>query len=237
MRVPHTKRWRPRRCLLGRCADQALLSANFDFRGAHDRQFVRLNDTSRMTPIPASSSSASSANFWRDGIADTVCGSGCTLITATIEHMDRYSLPHGATGIESEDFALSFGPDRIVFAPKRADRKPEDEEPETHYTFSARQDSGVIDMHETTVLPDGSKGLPDAIRDARGGPAARFAGTSSDGRMVKKLMRLAHRTLEGLQAARGTQRCGRVGGVHLQQLGKAVCSLSLDGFVGCGNGR
>ena len=71
--------------------------------------------------------------------------------------MDRYSLPHGAKGIESEDFALSFGPDRIVFAPKPAQRKPEDEEPETHYTFSARQDSGVIDMHETTVLPDGSK--------------------------------------------------------------------------------
>ena len=71
--------------------------------------------------------------------------------------MDRYSLPHGAKGIQSEDFALSFGPDRIVFAPKPAGRKPEDEEPETHYTFSARQDSGVIDMHETTVLPDGSK--------------------------------------------------------------------------------
>ena len=71
--------------------------------------------------------------------------------------MDRYTLPHGAKGIDSDDFALSFGPDRIVFASKPADRASEDVEPEKHYTFSARTDSGVIDFHETTVLADGRR--------------------------------------------------------------------------------
>ena len=100
-----------------------------------------------------------------DGIADTVCAVAVRSLNCDNRPHGPLLLPaaHGARGIESEDFALSFGPDRIVFAPKPADRKPEDEEPETHYTFSARQDSGLIDMNETTVLPDGSKVYPPPV--------------------------------------------------------------------------
>ncbi len=31
--------------------------------------------------------------------------------------MDRYTLPHGAKGIEGEDFAVEFGADKLVFVP------------------------------------------------------------------------------------------------------------------------
>lgn len=57
--------------------------------------------------------------------------------------MGRYSLPHGAKGIEGDDFAIQFGSDKVVFVPKSAGGK--------HYTFHAGPISGVIDVHETTT--------------------------------------------------------------------------------------
>jgi hypothetical protein len=72
--------------------------------------------------------------------------------------MDRYGLPHGAKGIESEDFAIAFGGDRIVFVSKpRPEGRPHGEETEKHYTFHAGPDSGVMDVHETTLHEDGQK--------------------------------------------------------------------------------
>jgi len=56
--------------------------------------------------------------------------------------MDPYSLPHGAKGIESEDFAIEAGRDKIVFVPKSAGVG-------AHYTLQAGSNSGVIDLHET----------------------------------------------------------------------------------------
>jgi hypothetical protein len=64
--------------------------------------------------------------------------------------MDRYSLPHGAKGIESDDFAFEVGADKVVFVPKSAGKG-------RHYTLHAGPDSGVIDMHETQALPDGQE--------------------------------------------------------------------------------
>ena len=72
--------------------------------------------------------------------------------------MDRYSLPHGAKGIESEDFAIAFGGDRIVFVSKpRSEDRPDREETEKHYTFHTGPDSGVMDLHETTLDAGGEK--------------------------------------------------------------------------------
>lgn len=72
--------------------------------------------------------------------------------------MDRYSLPHGAKGIEGEGFALAFGPDKVIFSPKPlADGRPVELQTEMHYTFHAGLDSGVIDLHETTICADGQK--------------------------------------------------------------------------------
>lgn len=72
--------------------------------------------------------------------------------------MDRYSLPHGAKGFEVEDFALAFGAHKAVFIAKpRADGQPVEQETETHYTLHAGADSGVVDLHETTIAADGQK--------------------------------------------------------------------------------
>ena len=57
-------------------------------------------------------------------------------------------LPHGAKGIEAEDFAVQFGHDKVVFVPKSAGSG-------THYTFQAKPASGVMDVHETTIDADG----------------------------------------------------------------------------------
>lgn len=61
--------------------------------------------------------------------------------------MDPYSLPHGAKGIESEDFAIEAGRDKIVFVPKSAGVG-------AHYTLQAGSNSGVIDLHETNAATE-----------------------------------------------------------------------------------
>ena len=72
--------------------------------------------------------------------------------------MNRYSLPHGAKGIEGEDFTLAFGSDKVVFvAKRRVESQPVDQGTEIHYTFHAGPDSGVIDLHETIVAADGQR--------------------------------------------------------------------------------
>lgn len=57
--------------------------------------------------------------------------------------MDSYKLPHGAKGIESEDFAIEFRDDKVVFVARSGDKG-------RHYTFHAGPVSGVLDLHETT---------------------------------------------------------------------------------------
>ena len=72
--------------------------------------------------------------------------------------MDRYRLPHGAKGVEGEDFAIEAGYDKIVFVPKSAGTK-------VHYTLHAGPDSGVIDLHETRPGHDGHRTLFAMRRD------------------------------------------------------------------------
>lgn len=55
--------------------------------------------------------------------------------------MERHSIPHGAKGIESDEFVVHFGADKFIFAPKFTGGR--------HYTLHAGPNSGVIDMHET----------------------------------------------------------------------------------------
>ena len=62
--------------------------------------------------------------------------------------MEPYVLPHGAKGIEGDDFAVAFGDDKIVFVTKSGGKG-------THYTFQAKPASGVMDVHETTIDADG----------------------------------------------------------------------------------
>src|SRR5437764_10432300 len=64
--------------------------------------------------------------------------------------MGRYFLPHGARGIEGEDFAIEFHDDKAVFVPKGMG-------PGKHYTFHAGPDSGVLDVHETTYDAEGQE--------------------------------------------------------------------------------
>jgi hypothetical protein len=64
--------------------------------------------------------------------------------------MDRYSLPHGANGIEADGFAVAFGSDKIMFVPKS-------EGAGKHYTLHAGPKSGVIDLHETEPAADGGE--------------------------------------------------------------------------------
>jgi hypothetical protein len=56
--------------------------------------------------------------------------------------MDQHGLPHGAKGIEIENFAIEFRADKIVFVPKSGGAG-------NHYTIHAGQKSGIIDLHET----------------------------------------------------------------------------------------
>jgi hypothetical protein len=62
--------------------------------------------------------------------------------------MDRYSLPHGAKGIEADGFAVTFCGDKLVFIPKA-------EGSGKHYTLHSGPKSGVIDLHETDPAADG----------------------------------------------------------------------------------
>ena len=72
--------------------------------------------------------------------------------------MDRYSLPHGARGIEGEGFAAIFGADKVVVIAKpRADGPLAELQTEMHYTFHAGPDSGVVDLHETTIAAGGQR--------------------------------------------------------------------------------
>ena len=73
--------------------------------------------------------------------------------------MDRYSLPHGAKGIEGEGFAISLSGDKIVFISRsRSESWPaEVAEKEKHYTLHAGPASGVLDLHETTLNADGQE--------------------------------------------------------------------------------
>jgi hypothetical protein len=60
------------------------------------------------------------------------------------DYMHRPILPHGARGIEGDNFALQFGADKIVFVPRSAANGE-------HYTFHAGPASGVLDLHETQM--------------------------------------------------------------------------------------
>jgi hypothetical protein len=65
--------------------------------------------------------------------------------------MDGYSLPHGAKGIESDDFAVEFRGDKIVFVAKATAGAGQ------HYTLHTGMHSGVIDLHETHPEADGQE--------------------------------------------------------------------------------
>lgn len=60
--------------------------------------------------------------------------------------MGDFSLPHGALGIEAEDFAIELRGDKIVFVVKTAGAGK-------HYTLQTGSKSGVIDLHETLDRP------------------------------------------------------------------------------------
>src|SRR5438445_143745 len=62
--------------------------------------------------------------------------------------MEDHSLPHGARGIEGDDFAIEFRGDKIVFVAKSAGAAK-------HYTLEAGFKSGIIDLHETQEAGDG----------------------------------------------------------------------------------
>src|ERR1017187_3077933 len=64
--------------------------------------------------------------------------------------MEGHALPHGATGIEGDDFAIEFRGDKVVFVAKSAG-------PAKHYTLEAGFKTGVIDLHETQDVPDGQE--------------------------------------------------------------------------------
>jgi len=64
--------------------------------------------------------------------------------------MERYRLPHGARGIENEEFAIEFGGDKVELL-RKSDGKGK------HYTLHAGFRSGVIDLHETLVDEAGEK--------------------------------------------------------------------------------
>lgn len=74
-------------------------------------------------------------------------------------------LPLGAKGIRGDDFAIAFGGDKIVFTFKlRPEEGLDRDEAEKHYTVQAGK-SGVIDLHETRSIPQGTS---DAVGDACG---------------------------------------------------------------------
>lgn len=56
--------------------------------------------------------------------------------------MEPYSLPHGARGMEGDEFAIEFRGDKVVFIARSAGTGE-------HYTLQAGLKSGVIDLHKT----------------------------------------------------------------------------------------
>lgn len=58
--------------------------------------------------------------------------------------MYRCTLPHGARGIEGDNFALHFCADKIILVPKAAGSG-------RHYTIHAGPGSDVLDVHETEM--------------------------------------------------------------------------------------
>jgi hypothetical protein len=61
--------------------------------------------------------------------------------------MGGHLLPHAAKGIESDDFAIEFRGDKIIFVSKGSD-------PPRHFTLQTGIKSGIIDLHETTDAPN-----------------------------------------------------------------------------------
>ena len=85
--------------------------------------------------------------------------------------MDRYSLPHGAKGIEGDAFAIEFRGDKVVFIVKSGDTGE-------HYTLHAGLNSGVIDLHQTqpnTEADDPHRTLFAMRRDDLPGILGQFA--------------------------------------------------------------
>jgi hypothetical protein len=64
--------------------------------------------------------------------------------------MGRDILPHGARGIDTQDFAIEFSGDKIIFVAKTAGGGK-------HYTLQAGSLSGIIDLHETQHHSGGSE--------------------------------------------------------------------------------
>jgi hypothetical protein len=56
--------------------------------------------------------------------------------------MEPYSLPHGAKGIEGDEFAIEFRGDKVVLIVRSGGTGE-------HYTLQAGLKSGVIDLHRT----------------------------------------------------------------------------------------
>jgi hypothetical protein len=59
-----------------------------------------------------------------------------------------FSLPHGTSGIEVDNFVIEFGKDKIVVLAKARGE---------HYTLHAGHVSGVLDIHRTWRDPDGTE--------------------------------------------------------------------------------
>ncbi len=81
--------------------------------------------------------------------------------------MDVQGPPNGAKGIEGEDFAIEFSGGKVIFIAKAGSAN-------RHYTLHPGGNSGIIDVHETTVDDSGEKkhrtlfavrtnGLPEAM--------------------------------------------------------------------------
>ena len=62
--------------------------------------------------------------------------------------MEPHSLPHGARGIEGDEFAIEFRGDKVVFIARSAGTGE-------HYTLQAGLKSGVIDLHKTQPNTEG----------------------------------------------------------------------------------
>lgn len=64
--------------------------------------------------------------------------------------MERYSLPQRAKIIESHDYVIAFGDNKVVFVPESLGQGK-------HYTLQAGLCSGVVDVHETENCGPGLK--------------------------------------------------------------------------------
>jgi hypothetical protein len=73
--------------------------------------------------------------------------------------MEQSILPHGAKGIEGDEFAVEFRHDKVVFIVKSDGAGK-------HYTLQAGLKSGVIDLHETHPETNERRTLYAIQRDA-----------------------------------------------------------------------